>query len=98
MKGVDRMPHVDKSKVYFDTEDRTKKKVWKHDCYSDYPGVGRVYDSDVGKYAFKHLRFIDKFDPEKVGNAVLLSQSIFFGVIGKDELPKKKNWKFFKDF
>ena len=92
------MTHVNCSRISIGHGENRKKKLWKHDCYSDYPGVGRIYDADVGRYAFKHLRIRDRFDPEKVGNAVLLSQSIMFGLITEDELPKKKNWKFFRDY
>ena len=76
---------------------KDKFESWR-DCYDDYPGVGKVYHCDVGKYAFKHLRLIDRLNPEKVGVAVLFSESIAFGLVRKDELPKKDNWKFFKDF
>lgn len=92
------MRHLSRDKAYFVPGEHRKKKVWKHDCYCDYPGIGKVYDADVGRYAFKHLRLRDRFDPEKIGNAVLVSQTIMFGVIKEDELPKKKNWKFFRDF
>ena len=58
---------------------------------SDYPGVGKVMDADVGEYAFKHLRFIDRFNPKMVGPAVLVSQLIKFGEI---EEPDDPDWKF----
>jgi hypothetical protein len=73
------------------------RKPWKT-TYSDYPGVGEVYDKDVGKFAFQHLRFRDRFDPEKVGYAVIQSENIMFKVYSTDELPKKRNWKFIRDF
>ena len=80
-----------------DSDHKRTKKPWQ-DTWSDYPGVGKVYDKDVGKFAFRHLRFRDRFDPEKVGAAVIWSQSIMFGLYDTDELPTKKNWKFFRDF
>lgn len=73
------------------------KKFWE-DTYADYPGIGKIYDADVGEYAFKHLRWRDRFNPRKVGYAVSLSQLIAFGLFDADELPKKKNWKFIRDF
>jgi len=66
--------------------------------YADYPGVGKIYDKDVGRFAFKHLRFRDRFNPEKVGFAVINSQLMLFKVFTEDEIPKKKNWKFFRDW
>lgn len=67
--------------------------------WSDYPGVGIVKDVDVAKYARKHLRFMDRFSVTKVAQAALFSQDILFKVIGNDELPKAKNWKFkFHDY
>ena len=66
---------------------------------SDYPGVGIVKDTDVAKYAKKHLRFVDRFSVTKVAQAALFSQDILFKVIESDELPKAKNWKFkFTDY
>lgn len=59
-------------------------------CYSDYPGKGKIYDRECAIYAMKHMRFIDRFNPEKVGMATIIAQSILFGVI--DE-PKGK-WIF----
>lgn len=75
-----------------------KKGHWKKTTWSDYPGVGLVYDADVGKFAMKHLRWRDRLNPGKIGEAVIISQLILFKVIEEDELPKKKNWKFYKDF
>lgn len=79
------------------TKSNARKRFWE-DTYADYPGVGKIYDTDVGEYAFKHLRWRDRFNPKKVGYAVIGSELIAFGVISKDELPKKKNWKFIRDF
>lgn len=73
------------------------RNPWKT-TYSDYPGVGKVYDKDVGKFAFQHLRLRDRFEPEKVGYAVICSELILFKVITEDELPTKKNWKFIRDY
>lgn len=74
-----------------------KKYDWTK-SYADYPDVGRIYDSDVGLFAKKHLRIIDRFDMRKVASAILWSQLILFDVVKEADLPKKKNWKFFKDF
>lgn len=74
-----------------------KSDVWAErygDGWADYPGVGKVYDRDVAKFAKQHLRLIDRLDIRKVTEAVIMSQDILFKVFTEDELPKKKNWKF----
>ena len=75
-----------------------KMKKWWNDTYADYPEVGKIYDADVGEFAFKHLRLRDRLNPRKVGAAVITSQEIFMKIVREDELPRKKNWKFFRDF
>lgn len=75
-------------------ESRGKKK--RIDGYAEFSDGLRVYDRDVGKYARKHMRFIDWLDPEKVGTAMMFS----FSILSKSvEEPKDKNgkWKFFRD-
>lgn len=65
-----------------------------YDRWSDYPGVGRVTDRQVAKYARKRLKFWDRFNPTKVALAALTAQDILFKVLDKDDLPKNPNWKF----
>lgn len=73
------------------------KKPWL-DNYAKLKDGTKVYDVDVGIHAFKHLRLLDHFNPAKVASAIIWSQMILFGDVTRDELPKKKNWKYFKDF
>ena len=61
----------------------------------DYPGVGRIYDKDVARYAAKHLHWWDRLDIRKVTDAVLCSQTILMEVAAPEEFSNgKKNWKF----
>lgn len=65
------------------------------DGYADF-GDFLVYDKDVGKYARKHMRFIDWLDPEKVGTAMMYSFSILSKSVDEPNIKNGK-WKFFKD-
>lgn len=65
-----------------------------YDCWSDYPGAGRVTDRQVAKYARKRLKFWDCFNPTKVALDAQTSRYIRFKVLNKDDLPKNPNWKF----
>ena len=60
----------------------------------DYPGVGKIYDKDVAKYAQKHLHWWDRFDIRKVTEAALMSQTILMGVAKPEEFGDRDNWKF----
>lgn len=62
--------------------------------YADYPGVGKIYDKDVARYAAKHLRWYDRFDIRKVTEAVLYSQMILMGVAKPEEFGNDEHWKF----
>lgn len=67
-----------------------KKKRHTDGC-SEYPDGRIVWDDDVARYAFNHLRFLDRFNIYKITQAVLYSHMI----LAKDiEEPNKKNWKF----
>lgn len=59
--------------------------------YADYPGVGKVYDAELGEFAFKHMHWYDRLNPRMVGSAIMFCQGIRFGLV---EEPKDKNWKF----
>ena len=78
-------------------EEKAPKKYW-NDNYAVLSDGRKIYDKDVGRHAFKHLRIIDLFNPTKIASAILWSQLILFGEVTPDELPKKKNWKYYKDF
>ena len=77
--------------------DVSNKKPWL-DNYADFgDDVGKVFDKDVGRYAFKHMRFIDRFDPCKVASAILWSFSILSKSVEEPDIKNGK-WKYFKDF
>ncbi len=73
------------------------KKYW-NDNYARLPDGRKVYDKDVARHAFKHLRIRDLFNPTKIASAIFWSQLVLFGDVTPEELPKKKNWKYFRDF
>ena len=60
------------------------------ESWIDYPGKGKIYDSEVAKFTLKHLRFRDMLNPEKIIKAGLVAQEVLMGCI--DE-PKGK-WYF----
>ena len=65
------------------------KKRRYYDGYADF-GDFKVYDKDVAVYVKKHLRFFDRFDIQKVTEAVLYS----FSILSKSVEPPEGNWKF----
>ena len=70
-------------------------KQYKMEGYIDYPGVGRIMDEDVLKLVKKHSRLVDRLNPRKMTEMVLLGQCILMGVID-DKDPKDPSWKFFE--
>lgn len=59
--------------------------------WADYPGAGRIYDTDVAKYVRKHTHWWDRLDYHKMCDCAQLAFGILAGYIEK---PKKKNFKF----
>lgn len=63
-----------------------------YDGWIDYPGVGKITDSDVADYVIEHTTLFDRiFRPRKVIYATILSEQLLMGVFEK---PKKEVWKF----
>ncbi len=61
------------------------------EMFSDYPGVGKVYDKDVAEYTVKHATLFDRiFNPKKIARAALMAQMILFKEV---EEPEDKNFK-----
>lgn len=71
-------------------------KRYKMEGYIDYPGVGRITDEDVLNLVKRHSRLIDRLNPRKMTEMVLLSQCILMGVFD-DKNPKDLSWKFFDE-
>ena len=59
--------------------------------WADYPGVGRIYDTDVAKYVRRHTHWWDRLDYHKMCDCAQLAFGILAGYIEK---PKKKNFEF----
>ena len=62
--------------------------------YSDYPDVGKIYDSDVYELVMAHSRFIDRLSPVKMVEMSILSQHILFGIYKKIK-PDDFTWTFY---
>ena len=69
---------------------------YKMEGYIDYPGVGRITDEDVWKLVEQHSRPVDRSDPRKMTEMVLLGQCVLMGIID-DKDPKDPSWMFFDD-
>lgn len=65
-------------------------KNWKSVGYADFKS-GRIYDSDVARFAWKHLKWKDRLSFSKIVEAALSSFAILSDEDSKD---KEGNWKF----
>lgn len=68
------------------------KKV--HGMYSEYPGVGKIYDEDVYKLVKKHSRLIDRLSRSKMVEMTLLAQCILQKLY-KNIDPDDMSWTFY---
>lgn len=69
-----------KKKRYFPTKDGRSH------CWSDYPGVGRVYDKDIADFTIKHVTLFDRlFRPWKIAEGAITAEGMFFKVIPTPE-------------
>lgn len=64
-------------------------KNWKSEGFADFK-EGRIYDSDVARYAWKHLKWRDRFSFSKIVEATLSS----FAIMSEFEKNNKDDWKF----
>lgn len=64
-------------------------KNWKSVGYADFP-EGRIYDSDVVRYAWKHLKWRDRFSFSKIVQAALSS----FAIMSEFKKDDTDDWKF----
>ena len=69
-------------------------KKFQYEGYIDYPGVGRIYDSDVYKLIKEHSRFIDRLSGTKMTEMSLLGQCILMRIFD-DVDPDDPSWKFY---
>lgn len=67
-----------------------KENLDNYDGYSDYPGVGKVFDSQIVGFVVKHLRITDYFNPRKIALAGIYAQLMLFGVV---EMPEDPDFK-----
>lgn len=61
------------------------------DGYAEYPGVGKITDEAVAKFAKDHLHWWDRLDYHKVSDATLMAFCMLTGCVEK---PKQKRWFF----
>lgn len=69
-------------------------KKFKYEGYIDYPGVGKIYDSDVYDLIRKHSRIIDRISRSKMVEMSLLGQCVLMGIFENVD-PKDMTWKFY---
>lgn len=62
--------------------------------YIDYPGVGKIYDSQVWSLVKNHSRLIDRMNTKKMTEMCLLGQCILMGIF-PDVKPEDLSWKFY---
>ena len=71
--------------------DRRPKNKRYSDCWCDYPGVGKIYDTDIAAFVRKHTHWWDRLDYHKICDCAQMTFDMLAGVI---PMPKKKNWYF----
>ena len=69
-------------------------KKFEYEGYVDYPGVGRIYDSDVYELIKAHSRLIDRISRTKMVEMSLLGQCILMGIFDGVN-PDDPSWKFY---
>ena len=70
-------------------------KILKNGC-ADFGKEGKVTDYEIYKFVMKHSSFWDRLNPKKMVEMTITSQLMLYPEYLSQ--PKKKNWKFFKDF
>lgn len=65
-----------------------------YEGYIDYPGVGKIYDSDVYELILKHSRPIDRMSKTKMVEMSLLGQCILMRIFD-DVDPNDPSWTFY---
>lgn len=63
----------------------------KEECYARFPEK-TIYDRDVSKFAFEHMKFKDLFSFRKITTAILSS----FGIMSEKDFNEEeyRGWKF----
>ena len=69
-------------------------KKFEYKGYIDYPGVGKIYDSDVYDLIRKHSRIVDRISRSKMVEMSLLGQCVLMGIFENVD-PKDMTWKFY---
>lgn len=60
----------------------------------DYPGIGRIYDSEVYRLIVNHSRLIDRLIPARMVEMSLFGQNILMGLYPNID-PFDLSWKFY---
>lgn len=68
---------------------RIFNKKWQSVGYADF-GPKRIYDSDVARFVWKHLKWKDRFSFSKIVEATLSS----FAILSDSDSDSSGTWKF----
>lgn len=71
--------------------DRRPKNKRYSDSYADYPGVGKIYDTDIAKFVRRHTHWWDRLDYHKMCDCAQEAFDMLAGVI---PMPKEDKWYF----
>lgn len=59
--------------------------------WSDYPGVGKIYDTDIAAFVKKHTHWWDRLDYHKMCDCAHMAFDLLAGVV---PMPEKGKWYF----